>query len=301
MRAMENIEYWFMLKELEELIGKRFEKMQEVKEEKFILKIGKERVVVELGKRMNIAFRIEEGSSENGFVKKTRKELKGFILRKIYQKNMDRIIVFEFEGKEGKKELIFEMFAKGNAVLVSEGTIIGVYKKESWSDREIKLRETYKFPKSNIVGNLREALSEKYIISSMMRLPLGKVYAKEVLRKLDIDEKTPGNKLKKEDIEKIEKEIEKLKNNFVPIGLSENPEKFKSLSEMIDEYYSREVEEKSQRILKLENRLEEQEKQLEELGKKENEYREIGDKIYEKYSEIEEILKKEKGKKEIEI
>ncbi len=318
---MENIEYAYVLAEMKGLVGNSFEKISEIEKGKLQMKIGKERITIELGKRMNIAYYINEGDTDHPFVQKVRKELKGARLTKIEQKEKDRVIAFYFE-REGEKLLIFEMFGDGNSILVSQGKTLACYGNESWSDREVKAGREYKFPKSNIVENLKDAISEKYVISAMLRLPLGKKYAKEILNRVGIEEKKPGNELSKGEIGEIEQEIEKIRKEFSPIGFyskegivdyglvlfkeysSEEFEKrkFESLCRAIDEFYHSSVEKigKSKKLEKLEKRLEEQLKALEEIKIKEEEYRKLGDRIYEKYSEIEEIIKKGK-REEIEV
>ncbi len=323
MRTMENLEYSQIIKEIEVLSGNRFEKMQEIEKGKITLKIGKERIVCELGKRLNIAYNLEIGDSKNGFVQKVRKELKGFRFVKVFQYNKDRIIVFGFEKGEEKKELIFEMFGKGNAILIQDSKILSCYKREKWADREIKQKELYRFPKSNIVEKFVEILSNKYIVSCMMRLPLGKRYVKEILKRVGVNEQKLGEDLEEIELKNIQKEMEKIKKEIVHLGFYKDGEivdygltefekykgldirKFEKLSEVVDLYYFKGLgvieEKESKKIKKLKRRLEEQEKTLEELQEKEKKYKEIGDKIYEKYNEIEEILKKEKKKRELEI
>lgn len=321
MRSMENIEYAYVLAEIKGLVGNSFEKMSEIEKGKLQMKIGKERITIELGKRMNISHYINEGDSDHPFIQKLRKELKGARLTKIEQKEKDRVIVFYFEREE-EKLLIFEMFGEGNSILVSQGKTLACYKNESWSDREVKAGIEYKFPKSNIVEKLKDAISEKYIISAMLRLPLGKKYAKEILSKVGIEEKKPGNELSKKEIGEIEQEIEKIKKEFSPIGFYSKEgivdyglisfkeyefkefekKEFESLSKAVDEFYHSNVEKvgKSKKLEKLEKRLEDQLKTLEEIKIKEEEYKKLGDRIYEKYSEIEEIIKKGK-REEIEV
>ncbi|MFA5050179.1 MAG: NFACT family protein [Candidatus Micrarchaeia archaeon] len=320
MQIMENMEYCYVIGEIEKLLGLRFEKIQTTREGEFSLKIGKERITIDLGKRMNISYTIKEGELGKGFIEKIRKELRGTRFVSIYQHNMDRIIVLEFEGIK-KYFLILEMFGKGNMILVCDEKILACYKNESWADRKIRINERYIFPKSNIAENLNEIISEKYIISSMMRLPLGKKYSREILLRCKIDEKAPGNSLANGQMEKIEKEIEKIKSGLKPYGFYRNgkicgfglaklgefkdleAKEFEAFSKVIDEYYINfvETETESEATKKIKKRLVEQKKQLNEFLEDEKKYREIGDKIYENYPKIEELIKKERGKPKIEI
>jgi len=197
------------------------------------------------------------------------------------------------------------MFAEGNAILELNGKTLSCYKREQWKDRETKSNSPYLFPQSNIKQSIFEVISDKYIISCMMQLPLGKKYAKEILRRLEIEEKTPGSSLCEGDLKNIEKEIEKLKKDLAPYGIykedklidyslfeEENSKPEKPFSKLIDEFYRNPQEIKSPNLDKIERKLETQVKYLEELKQEEIRLREIGDKLYEKYLEVEEAIKK---------
>ena len=93
---------------------------------------------------------IEEAEANDQLVEKISKELDNARLISLKQINNDRIISFDFE----KASLIFEMFGKGNIVLVKDGITVCAYRYESWSDREIKKKNPYKPPKSNVADKL---------------------------------------------------------------------------------------------------------------------------------------------------
>jgi len=322
---MENIEYSYIIKEFYNsgIIGKRFEKIQELEDGMFILKFGKIRINIELGVRMNISSNNKPGSSSNNFVQKTRKELKGFRTDKIYKHNEDKVIVFDFSSVNKNISLVFEMFRKGNAILIdrtNENNILSCYRREKWSDRIVKPNEKYEFPKSNIVMELGEAVSDRYIISSMMRLPLGKKYSKEILKKLGIDERKVGNELSEEKINLISKQFENLKNSnsffgfydgeqIIDFGIcelneytSKEKKKFENLSKAAELFYKTiKVFEKPKRVINLERRLIQQTEHLVKLKKDVEKYNQIGNTIYREYQKIEELVKDKKGKREIEI
>ena len=330
MRTMNNIEYAFVIKELAQLIGKHFENVYSVDENRLRIKIGGKDIICEPGKRIHITRYVEDSCELSGFAKNLRKELENARLKDVYQYNNDRVIVFDFNNKK----LIFEMFADGNAILVEENTIVAALRNEEWTDRKIARGEQYKFPKSNIKDSVTDAIktaSEKYVIVALMQLPLGKEYALEVLSKCNIEEKKRASSLTQEEISHIQKEYEKLKSaasayafyeeeKIIDFGLmkfskykkfsqkflgivNENSssnlqynEKFqtkecKTLSEAIDEFYFIHKEEKNEKIEKLKRRLEEQEKRLVQLKQEENEKKKTGDYIYENYENIEKILK----------
>jgi len=313
MRTMTALEYSYIIQnELKQLIGKRFDKIYDAGENLFRIKIGLD-VTVEPGVRMNISKYIEKTDFLSGFSMKIRKELSGSRLVDVYQYNNDRIVVFEFS----KGILVFEMFGKGNIILVRDGVTVSALKNEKWADREIKAKKEYTFPKTKTVEKLPEKLPEKYIISVMMNLPLGKQYSLEVLSRCGISEKTQANKLSEKDRECIESEIEDIRENLSPRGFYENEKmidygliqsnqkiqskNFNSFSEAIDEYYFSNREEKSSDEEKLEKRLFKQHESLEGLKKKEIEKRKIAEYIKSNYGKFDEILKTAKNAKMDEI
>ena len=221
MRSMENLEYSVIVAELQSLIGKHFSNIQLLGEGRYRLRIGNSDITAELGKRLYITKYIDEPLEADNFAKKVKKELDNARLMKIEQKNNDRIIVFEFDAgknESGKKQmlfLIFEMFAKGNVILVSgeDKTTIVAYREERWADREIKRNVKYSFPKSNIAGNIKDARKAspgKYIVVCLMKLPLGKIYVKELLARCGIDEKKPESELTEKEACKLERELKNI-------------------------------------------------------------------------------------------
>ncbi|HLC68702.1 MAG TPA: NFACT family protein [Candidatus Bilamarchaeaceae archaeon] len=139
MRPLENLEYAYMVQELQPLAGRHFSKIYDLGENKLRLKINNHDIIVHLGYCLYIARHIPASSPLSNFSQKVRKELEGKKTEKIYQLNDDRIIIFDF----GSHLLIFEMFAKGNALLVFEDKIMACYRNEQWKDRILKPGQPY--------------------------------------------------------------------------------------------------------------------------------------------------------------
>lgn len=302
MQKMDNLDYSFMVRELsKKLIGRHFNRIRRIGEGVYRVKIGSLEVLCELGVRIHLTRFLEEAEPPDRFVQKMEKELDNAKLISIEQVNLDRIISFVFN----RGSLVFEMFGKGNIILVREGNIIDALKHESWADREIRPGMPYKAPPKKPGAELE--LSDKYVIVSLMRLPLGKGYALEALRRAGIDEKTPGSGLSEGQVACLKKEIGLLRSSTRPLlfmrdgsimaysltGLSQysgyERREMPSLSEALDEYHSSFVEVDPE-LEKLQRRLEKQEERLGSLSKDEVELKEKGDLIYEKYIEIESIL-----------
>ena len=301
---MTNLEYSEIVSELAPLIGKHFDKIYKV-ETGYRLKIADAQILIVPGIRLHKTKYLEDTLDGDNFVKKVRAELANSRLEAINQINNDRIIEFRFS----RGNLIFEMFAKGNCILVRERITLAAMKNERWADREIRPKMEYKPPRSSIKTRIKDSISEKYIISSMLKLPLGKQYSLEILARCKIDEKLPGTDLTNKQIDCIEAEIEKMLQEKKPLLYLENGKSVDfgltsfmelaeaeisnplSLSEAIDQYY---FENKDQadpaQFLKLNKRLISQQERLIQLEREELEFKEKGDYIYSNYEAIEKIL-----------
>ncbi|HSB46373.1 MAG TPA: NFACT family protein [Candidatus Bilamarchaeum sp.] len=302
MRKMNNLEYSFLADELARgLVGKHFGRMRKLGENTYRMKIGSFEVLCELGVRIHLTKYLTESDSSDKFSEKLGKELDNAKLLAVEQVNKDRILSFVFD----KGTLVFEMFGNGNAVLVRGGATVCAHRYESWSDREIKAGAAYSSPR-NVPSDKVEA-GDRYIIVSLTKLPLGKEYALEALARLGIDEKTPGTSLSGNKLLSIEQEIAKIRSGAKPYGFFDGARmedfaltmlskhkalearEFPSLSDAIDEYYSK-LEAPNPKLEKLTERLAKQAERVALLEAEEKEYRARGDYIYEKYAEAERAI-----------
>jgi len=301
MHQMTNLEYSFIVAELApKIVGKHFNRIRKLGEGTYRMKIGTTEVLCELGVRIHETRYVAEAETDK-FVEKAGKELDNARLISLEQVNNDRILSFTFD----KGTLVFEMFGDGNAVLVRGGVTVCAAKYEKWAGREITVGKPYSPPAS--VPSTKLEPSDKYIIVSLMKLPLGKDYAAEALARAKIDEKTPGNKLDVGQLSRLERELESIRSSAKPLvfydngkpvdfalaALSKNSKlearPFVSLSEAADEYYAN-VELPNPEVEKLVRRLEKQRERLDELLREEKSDRERGDFIYAHYADIERLL-----------
>ncbi len=301
MHIMSGLEYHYIADELgRQLNGKHFGRIRRIGEGAYRLKIASAEIICELGVRIHSTRYIGPAESDK-FTEKVEKELDNARLLEIKQINSDRIVSFVFD----KGELIFEMFGKGNAILVRGGAAVCAHRYESWADREIRVGAPYRPPKTAPSEKLE--VSDKYIIVSLMRLPLGKEYALEALARAGIDEKTPGNSLSGNRILALEQEISKLRSEARPVSYSEGgktadfslarlskhakletsePE---TLSEAADEYYAH-AEKPDPRLGKLRERLEKQKERLETLRQEELSFKAMGDYVYANFQRAESAI-----------
>jgi predicted ribosome quality control (RQC) complex YloA/Tae2 family protein len=302
---MTNLEYSEIAKEISEAEGSHFSKIYRI-DGGYLLKIGKYSIACIPGIRMNLTRYAEESLGTDTLCQRMRAELDNSKLLSVYQFGLDRIIVMEFSG--GK--IYFEMFGKGNIIFVRDGIIIEAARHESWSSRVIRPKQQYIPPESKTAERLDEVISDKYIIVSMLRLPLGKPYALEILNRAGIGEKTPGTELSDEQVITLKKEITELLAELKPVcffsdgapidfGLvrfgayaGSKVEEYEKLSTASDVYYHNQKPPENPKVIRLKDRLEKQKERLSCLLEEEKIAKEKGDLIYEKFQEIEAILNK---------
>ena len=150
-----------------------------------------------------------------------RKYINNAVIKDIYQKDAERIVVFELE-KEKRYSLIVELFSKGNVILTDEmSTIITSLERQIWKDRVVKPGEKYVFPKSEVNWKkitekelatiLKKSEKKNLAVSLATEVGLGGLYAEEVCRKNEIDK----NKIPQDITEKEAKEIINTSKEFL--------------------------------------------------------------------------------------
>lgn len=260
----------------------------------------------------------------SGFCQFLRKRLENAKLKEIRQKNSERILEFMFEAKDGKINLMVELFSKGNVIVCDENhNILSVLENQEFKDRVLKHGVKYEFPK-NIKDffdlsfeGFKEIVkkSEKDIVKTLAAdVGLGGLFSEEILLLSKID------KNKKE---LDENEIKILFSNFkkilsaklgprivykdsapidiIPFDLEKYKEfeqkQFKTFNEAIDSAItkgliaeSRKPSKKEKEIEKLNTLIQKQEAQIKELEKTAEENQKKGEFVYENYQKVKEIL-----------
>lgn len=146
------------------------------------------------------------------FVMLLRKYLKNRRLINIQQFEFDRVLILNFASAEEPISLVFELFGKGNAILVKDGVIVQPLHSLSFGYREVRARREYKFPPERF--NLHSldfeemkniiATSETDIVRCLaIELNTGGIMAEEILHRLNIHKKTLAREVSKEALEPI--------------------------------------------------------------------------------------------------
>jgi len=161
------------------------------------------------GKFLNFTSEKKSVLRPSGFCMQLRKYLNNSIIREVYQKDSERILIIVLEtaisDSENKKKLvkynlIIEFFSKGNLLITdSDWDIIGTLSSQRWEARIIKNKEKYLFPpggfdwkklKPKIVETAIKRSDKKNLATCLAtELSLGGVFAEEICKSKNIDPK----------------------------------------------------------------------------------------------------------------
>ncbi len=326
---MESLEISAVVSELEDLVGGYIQKIYKPNKKELSFRIhvpgvGKQILIFRMGKAIFLSRKDRENPMHPGdYIMLMRKYLGNSRITGIYQHEFDRVVVIELE-KEKSARLIFEVFGKGNLILEGENRILLPYRSESWSHRELKKGELYKFPphrlnpffvsKVEFIQILKE--SEKDLVRTLaVDLNLGGKYSEEICKRLGVDKniedfteysedlyselKNFHNQVKQKDRLSpcLVKDDDKI-IDAVPFPLliyeeyqQNNEKKYNiALDKAITEPDEASVE-KKKKDSKLERKLNQQERAVENLKKDIDEYKIIGEIIYQNYKICQDYLK----------
>ncbi len=329
-KAMSSFDLMAIIQELQPLIGCRFDKAYQTEDEISIRVSSKD-----LGKKSiflkgeNWLF-VRESRRHEGqpgtFAMVLRKHLSNAVFSAARQHGFDRVAILEFQKKENF-QLIFELFGKGNVILIQEGKIVNHFRRESWSSREIKIGEEYKFPPSR-VNPLELSLeefesvfreSERDLVRTLaVELNLGGQYSEEICLRTGIEKNTSANELTDKQLERTYQELKGVFNSIqtqkspmvvvqegelidvTPIPLNQHADleskSFETLSEALEFFISsttveeEDIEEEDEEA-RFERRIRQQEEAIEKSIEKENQFRQIADYIHANPAPLELLLK----------
>ncbi len=257
-----------------------------------------------------------------GYCQFLRKYLKNTRVRKIEQKNFERIIEITFESKDKILILIIELFSKGNIILCNEDyKIMSPFKNQNWKDRTIRGGTEYEFPPKQINSSelsekefqtiIEESEKDSLVKILAMDLNLGGIYSEELCFRSKLNkEKKEFSKKELSALYKHFKELLeiKLEPNFCdeeifPFNLLMSEQKdrefFETFNQVLDEKLTnktikthKETQEKKKttktdKVLEIINQ---QEQTIKGMGISADENQKKGEFIYEHYEEIKDIL-----------
>ena len=117
----------------------------------------------------------------------------------VEQRGLDRIAIFRVERGPERFDIVFEVFSRGNLVLVRDAVIVAVMFPQKFKDRDVQVGERYSYPVSGIdsldldrdgfAKALQGAKGQVVRILATV-LNLGGTYAEELCLRAGVDKET---------------------------------------------------------------------------------------------------------------
>ena len=198
-----------MVLEIDALAGARCRKMYQPHYEQVVLRLNpktasKRDLVIVRGQRAYFSQRDRPMPTHPPqFAMLLRKHLSNARLMGASQLGFDRIIVLEFDTKDGRRDLVIEMFRNGNVILLdSDGIIIQPLTHVTYETRIIKRGEAYVAPPEPMdprnwsESELRTYLgeSDRDLVNTLAgRMSLGSAYAHAICLGSSLDPEQSAN------------------------------------------------------------------------------------------------------------
>lgn len=313
-------------KEFQILQNSYFDKFYQLTKDEFLIRFntkdGKKNIFIKNGKYIYLTEKEFQKENPTNFAMTIRKHLNNGKVIAIYQKEFERILVFEIQ-KAKKYFLIVELFSDGNIILADEEKIIANLITQEWKHRTIKTGIEYKFPplrenpKNLQYKTFKEILqnSKKDLVRTLVsEINLSGEYAEEICLMVEIKKEEKIENLKEEDFKKLFQNLEDLFKREQTPNIVLKEEKYIDLlpiklnlynnfqikiygnfSNAVEEYFSQIEKEKNVDLEKIEierliRQLNQQENALNQVEKEINESVKIAELIYINYNKIEEML-----------
>ncbi len=151
MRVLSATEIQVLVGELQKLVGFYIEKVYEVGENRFRIKVKKDKeqanIQVILSHAINRTSYVERMEQPSDFTMAVRKRVGGFRIDSIMQVNDDRIVIMELRKEKTERDMILEMFGAGNLIITDSSMKIELaYRQRQFSDRKVANGMEYKAP-----------------------------------------------------------------------------------------------------------------------------------------------------------
>ena len=318
----------YLIKELKFLINSRLDKIYHPSKKELILQLfvsvkGKQQLLINAGDYLYITLFKSPSQNPSDFCMYLRKKLTNSRLIEINQLEFERILEFKFQTKQETFSLVFEMFSKGNILLLKDNKILSAVEYKKWASRTIRPNQSYSYPKKelNFLGltkaNLKKLLSkttrESIVKCLAIDIGLGGVYSEEVCLLSKINKDKKPSELKDKEITALLDSFKTIKNKKLePVVAYEDnlikdttpfkldlyknlkQKSFETFSAALELFFSQQIPAEQLKYQKQINKtkeiIEKQIKHLEELGEQENLNKEKAELLYKNYKLIKEIL-----------
>ena len=265
------------------------------------------------------------------FAMMLRKRISNARILDIRQQGFDRIAVMSLE-KEEKFDLVLEMFADGNIILIKDGLIVQPLTTHTWKHRDVRAKKEFKFPPpvpdparltSAELLDIFKSSDTDMVRTLATKLNTGGRYSEEICTRAGVDRLKKAGESTLEDAENIlrtiapfAEEIASTRKGFVVLkgGIVEDVvpvrmkiyerlehEEFATFSEAIESYIPRIPKTKKEKpketvieLDRLNRKLAQQEAAVRTLQDEARETQITGDFIFANYAETAKVLAKAK-------
>lgn len=331
--AMSGFDVMAVVAELRARVGWHLDKVYHPRWDQLVLSIrgageGKEYIHFHVGKWLYLSKRTREMPQQpSDFAMMLRKRVTNARISAVRQQGFDRIIVLTLE-KEETFELVLELFAEGNVILVKDGTIVQPLTSHTWKHRDVKAKREFSFPPPvpdpgsmdprALLDILRSSDSD-LVRTVATKLNVGGRYSEELCAKTGL---APGMKASEIDDAQAGALLDAIKGmmneatssgkgllfskcglpeDVTPIQMSTHrgldSQEFGSFSEAVEEYVSKKPASKKEKpkedakeLDKLKRRLAQQEAAVMKLQDDAREAQMAGDSLFARYSEVEKTI-----------
>ena len=320
MKELSSLDLYFLVKEFQLLVNakidKIFQKNTLLQFQIHIPNKGKKYLKINLPSLIYLSNNKYQIDDSDKFALSLRKHITNSRIKKIEQKEFERIIQVNLETKDKLFLLYFELFKPGNIILCKpDNKILMALKYKGFGSRLIRPGIKYDYPKKEFdFINLKEAdlnkLLEKsdkksVVITLATDLGLGGFYAEYLCNIAKIDKKT--QKLDDKEKKRLFNEIQKIKKTtpkgyiykdiISPIKIYDKSEKHDSFNNLLDLFSTKEkirqkkgTTKQEKQKKKIEQIIKTQETQIKGFETSYKENKRKAEFIYEKYTELKKII-----------
>lgn len=328
-----------VVRDLQVLVGGHVDKVYHPRLDQLVLSIrmpgeGKRFVIFAVGKWLYSSDKGPEAPQEpSDFAMMLRKRITNARISSIQQQGFERIAVLYLE-KEERFELVLELFAEGNVILVKDGTIVQPLTSHTWKHRDVRARKPFIYPPPvpdpdtitpDDLLNILHSSDTDLVRTIATKLNTGGRYSEEICARAGFQKSTSTKQLTTEDAAKLlsiikgfREEIRTSSKGYIvtKAGLLEDvvplkmrihagleAEEFGSYSAAVENYVSRvparpkvEKRESTLELERLKRKLAQQEAAVMRLQDEAREKQVMGDFIFANYEEVARTLKAAKAK-----
>ncbi len=322
---MESLEIAATVRGSQDIIGGFVQKVYQLSDDEILFRLhvpkeGKKLLWFKLGRGLFLTDRdIETPMTPSHYIMLLRKYLGNARITTVKQHEFDRVVVMELQGRQPLK-LIFEVFGKGNLVLVGPKHILLPLRSETWKHRTLKEGENYLYPPSrrmpfdlerDDIEDILKNSKADLVRTLAVEFNLGGKYAEEVCTRMGVDKNIRDHVTLTESVYHTLQTMKKAVYtdplepmliiskgsvvDAVPFHLNiydnEESKEMESYHKALDLAFIESDDDKGERApSKIERRLARQKSSIENMSNKVEESMMTADLIYQNYTECEKLL-----------